>query len=180
MNSVTKIIKKFQSLGLLSNTYQHPCPDGTSKTVYKDIDDALPLYIPGWEGNLTTELQQVNITAEYATKIHGLLYIIDEFNKNIIINFRITYLAYKNDPCNDNGFFNRQIEKIIEEQNKFVMFKAKIELLKHLAETYTDNPEQFNRLYEQTFEQFSGVNIPKAAALEIAETRTIAKKWAGS
>jgi hypothetical protein len=174
------IIKKFQRLGLLSNTYQHPCPDKTSKTVYKNIDDALPLYIPGWEGKVTTESQQVNISAEYATKIHGLLFYIDESNQNIIFHFRMIYIGYKNDPCNDNGYFNRQVEKIREEQNKLMMFKAKIELLKHLAEKNPYNPEQFNELYEQTLEQYSGVNIPKAAELEINQTRKIAEKlWAG-
>lgn len=177
MGFIAEMIKRLPTYQPFANTYQVRCPDGTIKTVYKNIDDVLPLYIPGWVGKLKTELPDANITAEYATKIHGLLYYIDEHNKNIFISFRIAYLGYKNDPCNNNAYFNRQIEKIIDEQNKIVTFNSRIKLLMQLAVMYQNNPEKFNPLYEQIAEQLIGVNIPEAATSEIAETRTLARDW---
>jgi hypothetical protein len=74
-------------------TYEHQCPDGTVRIVYKNVDDAFPLFIPGWNGNVESNLEtikgaQINIKAEYAAKIQGVLYSLDELNQSLMISIR--------------------------------------------------------------------------------------------
>src|SRR5947208_17126263 len=99
-------------------TRKHYCPDGSVKLVYRNVDDAFPFYVPGWEGKLDAKLKgaPARLRAEYATKIQGLLYGLDELNQGVMFDFRAAYVTYMNDPCQHAGFFERQVEKIIHEQ----------------------------------------------------------------
>ena len=97
-----------------SKTYKHKCPDETIKIVYKNIDDAFPLFIPGWEGKVKNNVKaiesiSVSMDADYATKIQGLLYDLNEFNQSLVMNFRTIYAYFQSDPCSNNNFFQRQI-----------------------------------------------------------------------
>lgn len=56
------------------NTYTVRCPDGSTKTVYKCVDDAFPLFIPGWTANLAASGNASGsvdgqMKAEYSTAI---------------------------------------------------------------------------------------------------------------
>ncbi len=58
------------------------CPDGSIKTVYKDVNDAFPLFIQGYDGNLAAKINTesiggAHIDGSYSTRIDGLLYALD-------------------------------------------------------------------------------------------------------
>ena len=64
-----------------------------SEIIYRNIDDAFPLYIPGWEGKASSSIEGIesvkaNLNADYTTKIQGLIFSLDEFNNGIMIDFR--------------------------------------------------------------------------------------------
>jgi len=178
---ISDIMKKFYRVS--SKTYEHPCPGGKVKNVYKNVDDAFPLFIPGWNGKFENNLEaikgaQVNMKAEYATNIQGLLYSLDELNQSLMITIRCAYIAYQNDPCGDDGFFKRQTEKIVQEQHRLTAYRVQIRSLITLAEMNPNNPERFLPVFQQISLQLGRIAVPEAATLEIAETRTIAKNWA--
>jgi hypothetical protein len=103
-----------ESMALLINwpfskSYRVRCPDRTVKTIYRNIDDAFPLYIPGWKGDVRADIKAMeqataNVAAAYETKIQGLLYSLDDRNQSLM-TFRTVYLAYIADPCSQTGFF---------------------------------------------------------------------------
>src|SRR5687768_16666040 len=98
-------------------TYSVDCPDGTTKRVYRDVDTAFPLYIKGWEGNMSADASAVGtgsgaVKGAYATKIQGLLFGLDELTQTVMINFRNVYMVYESDPCSQSGFLAREVEKL--------------------------------------------------------------------
>ena len=112
-----------------SPTYRHKCPDGTIKTVYKNVDRAFPLYIPGWQGNVAADVKAQEIgtgelKAEYASKIQGLLFGLDELNQSQMMHFRGAYVAYSADPCGNSDLLKRQVETILREQTRFQMIRV--------------------------------------------------------
>lgn len=169
----------------LSKTYWHKYPDGSVKLIYKNVNDAFPLYIPGWEGKAGVTLDAiagapVNITGEYATKIQGLLYSLDELNQSLMMTFRSSYTVYQTDPCANGGFFQRQVEKAIDEQNRQTSLKVQIRGLISLAELHPGNPEHFLPVFQDIIQNTGGPSVVLAASQEIEEARSIAQKWVES
>lgn len=168
---------------LYPKTYKYKCPDGTTKIVYRNIDDAFPLFIPGWEGKVKNNVKaiesiSVSMDADYATKIQGLLYDLNEFNQSLVMNFRTIYAYFQSDPCSNNNFFQRQIEKIVDEQHKLTNLNVQIQGLIHLVELNPNNPEQFLQIYCQIIDQIGGKS-PEVTSLEIAENRKNVNLWIG-
>jgi len=154
------------------------------KIVYKNINDAFPLCIPGWQGKMESSLEAikgapVKMKAEYATKIAGLLYSLDDLNQNLMMTFRGVYAVYQADPCNEDGFFRRQVEKIIHDQNRLTTYRAKIRSLITIAEINPNSPEEVLPLFKEIANELGGASLHEAVTLEIAETRAIAKEWIG-
>ena len=166
-----------------SKTYKHKCPDGTTKIVYKNINDAFPLFIPGWEGKATNNAKaiegvSVSMDAEYATKIQGLLYDLNEWNQSLMMTFRSAYAHFQSDPCSNNAFFQRQVEKIIDDQHRLTTLDVQIKGLVRLVELNPNNPEHFLQIYCQIINQIGGKS-PEVTSLEIAENRKNVNLWIG-
>ena len=127
-----------------SKTYTVKCPDGSTKTVYKDIDKALPFHIQGWEGNISSKIKSehignIEIGAEYQSKIEQLLIGIDDINNNVMIDYRLAYLAFQSDPCENNTFLITEIQKISEEQRRLKSFKILISSFIEMAKVNGEN-----------------------------------------
>jgi len=170
-----------------SKSYVVKCPDRSERTVYKNVDDAFPLYIKGWKGKIKNSagasadsLGIGGVTVEsggaYSTEIHGMLFYMTEMNQNVMINFRTIYMAFVSDPCGSGDFFRRQVENIISEHQRLgIQVRALIELMKHRPD---QTVEILNLLKEISGQMGSGM-AATAAAIEIAEARQIADGWAG-
>ena len=44
----------------LFKTYTRRCPDGTKHTLYRNINDALPLFITDWEGHIKAKTRFIS------------------------------------------------------------------------------------------------------------------------
>jgi len=121
-----------------SKTYKVKGPNGRIKRVYRDVNDAFPLYIKGWKANLEAagkvlDKASGDIKAEYATAIHGLLFSLDELNNVLMMKFRVAYVYYQSDPFENSGFFERAIGKILDGHGRLKAHSLKINGLIELA-----------------------------------------------
>jgi hypothetical protein len=160
------------------------CPDGTTRIVYKDIDKAFPLCIPGWQGKIGATLDAVKgapvqLTADYQTKIQGLLYSLDELNQSLMMTFRAVYIAYQSNPCKNSDFLNRQIEKMIQEHNRLTSLRVQIRGLITLAEINSNHPELVVPVFQSIVNQLGGQSVSVAASMEIQEARKEMKLFEG-
>ncbi len=130
-------------------TYSQRCPDGSIKTVYRNIDDAFPLFIPGWQGDVTAGAGasaaaaglgdvKAEVKGAYASKVQAVVFAIDELTQTVMINFRSVYLAFATDPCANSDFLRREIEKLVAEQQRIARLRIQAKALIELARAQPD------------------------------------------
>lgn len=167
-----------------SEKFTVKCPDGTIRIVYKNLKDAFPLHIPGWGGKMDTSIEAVkgapaNLSAEYQSKIQGLLFSLDDLNNTLMMSFRAAYVSYESNPCENSASFSRQIEKMNDEQKRLTSVKMQIRGLIMLAEKNPDHSEQVISVFLRIVDQIGGPSISTASAIEIKENRDGMKRLAG-
>lgn len=165
-----------------ARTRTHQCPDGSTKIVYRNVDDAFPLFIPGWQANITAAVvppraPNVHVAGQYASRIHGLLFALDELNQSLMMNFRGAYVAYSSDPCGNAGLLQRQVDYILREQHRVQMVRVQIQGLIALAESQPGNHEGVTELFQTIVHAIGGPATAEAADDEIRNARQIMDRW---
>lgn len=160
--------------------YHVRCPDGTTRTVYKNMDDTCPLYIHGWKAEVAADITGLSklsgeAKAKYETHIGGLLFSLNEQNQSLMMSFRTVYTAFVTNPCANDGFLHREIEKLLDDQRRISALKIQIEALIQLASTQPNDTGGITRLFSEIASRLGGSSVAMAATLEIAETRAVAK-----
>jgi len=169
-------------------TYTVRCPDGSRKTVYRNIDDAFPLFIPGLQRDLSASFGgsakvagvdklKAEIKNEYVTKVQGLLFAIDELTQSLIVNFRSVYLTYASDPCNMAGFLQRQVEKVIAEQQRLTKHRLNVRVFIELAKNQPEKTLHILTMYKEIAGELGSAPALEATKMEIMEARQLADKW---
>lgn len=154
-------------------SYDVKCPDGSTKTVYKDVNVAFPLFINGWKGNFSSEVKakelgDAAVKAEYATKIDGLLYALDELNQGLMMTFRAVYITYSTDPCGNALFFQREVSKLLDEQRRLRALKLQIDSLITMVKTQPNNLEKLTHIFSDLVHR---IGIYPSQEVTIAEMR---------
>jgi hypothetical protein len=162
-----------------SKTYKVRCPDGSIKTVYKNVDDAFPLHIPGWKANLVAagkvlDKASADMKAEYSTAIHGLLFALDNLNQGLMMTFRGAYVVYQNDPYKHSDFFEREVSKLLDEQRRLRTLKIQIDGLIELAKLQPKQSEEFARALASVVERMGSLMMPQTISERIQQAKQIA------
>lgn len=148
-------------------TYDVKCLDGTKKTVYKNVDDAFPLFIRGFDSNLAANVRSEslgdgNLDSKYTTKIDGLLYALDELNQGLMMTFRAIYMVYSSDPCGNVLFLQRECSKLIDEQRRLRSLKIQIDALINMIKATPDNAEAISNIFSdivQRIGNYPGMDV---------------------
>jgi hypothetical protein len=159
---------------------KYKCPDGTFRIVYRNVNDAIPLFIKGFDikgGGDAKLMDQANfkLKAEYKDKIQGLLYNLDDRNNNLIFEFRNAYMVYQSHPCGKIDFFQEQVEKLNRDYHFRSTLKIQIDGLITLAEG-NSNHDKIMEVYISILDKM-GITNNFVAAYAIKENRDAAKKW---
>jgi hypothetical protein len=157
------------------------CPDGTTRIIYKNIDDACPLFIPGFKTDITADISGLDelsgkLGAKYETDVKGLLFSLNEQNQSLMMSFRTVYLTFASNPCGSDQFFQREIQKLLDEQRKIAELKLKINALIQLALRVPIDSNQITMIYKEIASVLGGPAVASAASLEINEARVAAAK----
>ena len=154
------------------------CPDGTTRIIYKSIDEACPLFIEGWKADVATNLKipgtaSGDAKAKYENKIDGLLFALNEQNQSLMMHFRAVYLLYSSNPCGSDAYFQRKIDDLIEQQHRISTLKLKIAALIQLV---ASNPNDSASISSDIASRIEGPTVAAAASIEIAQTRELARE----
>jgi hypothetical protein len=167
-----------------SQTYRVRCNDGSIKRVYKNIDNAFPLYIGGWKGDFESEVKALEkvdakVKGGYESKIQGLLYSLDERNRSLMMSFRSIYITYGSDPCKHSAFFERQMGKLLEEQRQLSLIKIRIQGLIDLVKINPKINPKISELFGDLVQELGGKSVAEASAMEINDSMELMKRWSG-
>ena len=164
--------------------YDVRCPDGSVRTVYRNIDHACPLFIHGWKADVSADLKGIgdlsgDVKTKYETQIHGLLFTLNEQNQSLMMSFGTVYLAFMTNPCGNDGFFQRELEKLLDEQRRISALKLQIAALIQLISASPNDTSQLTAIFRDIAARTGGSAVASAASLEIAETRATARSLIG-
>lgn len=164
-----------------SKTYTKRHSDGREKTLYRNVDDAFPLYIPGWNvslaaaGNVIDKVN-ANMKAEYSSAIQGLLFGLDDLNQGLMMTFRSAYVVYQSDPFKHDDFLAREVEKILDEQRHLRTLRIQVDALVKLASLHPEQSANFAKVFADIINNMSFQAPPLVASQQIDESKQIAKK----
>src|SRR5690348_9057387 len=132
---------------MFSSTYKHKCTDGSVRLIHKNVDKAFPLALKEQQKQFNADLEaqkkaSLKLNSEYTERIQGLLFSISEQDESLMVNLRCAYIGFQTNPCGGDGFFQRQVERVIEEQNKFMKLKTQITGLIAIAKECPNNSEK--------------------------------------
>jgi hypothetical protein len=147
------------------------------------------LYIPGWQGDLSAgaggsakgagiEEIKGEIKGSYATKIQGLLIVLDDLTQTIMLNFRSVYVVFASDPCGNGIYLQRQVERLVVEQQRLSMHRSHVRVFIELAKNQPDRTVEILMLYKEIAGDIGGSPALEATKIEIAEARQLAEQWA--
>lgn len=159
-----------------TKSYTIKCPDGTIKTVYKNIDDAFPLYIQGMDTSISAKTDLDNnsnneLNATYKSKVDGLLYSLNDQNQSLMMTFRTVYMVFCSDPCSSSEYFQREISKITDEYGKIQKLKMQIDGLIQILNSSSNNSIQVTEIYTNIVNQLGTDPALSVAILEMKQAR---------
>jgi hypothetical protein len=162
-------------------TYKIRCCDGSTRTIHKDLDHACPLYIQGWKADASAGIKGISDLSgeaklKYESQIENLLFGLNEQNQSLMMSFRTVYLVFGTNPCANDGFFMREIEKLLDEQRKITALRMQIAALVQLATQNPNDTAALTKIFSDIASRLGGATVADAASMEIAEMRNTAKK----
>lgn len=164
-----------------AKTYKLTCPDKSVRIIYKNVNDAFPLFIEGWEANLAGKVKEesgieANIVGEYKTKIDGILVALDQFNSSIMMDFRVAYVIFTGDPCRAIDRFERMVQNVMEKRDFIRELKILLDSLITLAREQPDNRDAFIILFGKIADRLSPQAAVDETKLQIRVAREEAMK----
>jgi hypothetical protein len=164
-------------------TYKHRCPDGTVKTLHRNLDDAFPLYVPGIQTKMSADLGALagtpglTVAGDYQNQLQGVLYSLSDRNESLMMSFRAVYAMYQTDPCTNQASFDRQVEAIIDGVQRLTELQFKVRSIILLIQAGTPDARELTTLFHNVVMQASGPIVVRAATSEMERARGDAHRW---
>ena len=163
---------------LFSATRAITCPNGHEVTVYKRVKDALPLALTQVDAQLAAKadfpfVPNVELEGSMKKRLGKALFDIDTANRELTITFHYIYLVFQADPCSRGQYFESEITKLIEEQQRVRSFYLAMEAISDLARQGTvDNTNLLDAL-GVVLDRFDRNQPTQAAVTAIVKSRSV-------
>jgi hypothetical protein len=169
-----------------SRTYQVKCPDGTTRTVYRKIEDAFPLDLRASQTAFSAKAgdalgaMSANIEGEHRDKVEHLLVAIDSKNNTLMVKFRAAYTVFETNPCANDQYLADQVKQLIEMHDRLTEVELGTQSLIALINTKPTETEAILHLFREIVTKLrpaSPALNSEAASVAIGEARRDAAKW---
>lgn len=163
-------------------TWKVKCPDGTSRIVYKDLDDVFPLAIRASSGRLVASAKDlsgnsIGVDAELRRAIDGFLYELNERNATMLVSLRATYSAYQVNPCRNDERLAQRIEEMTVAQQQVEETWQELRALIELAAVAPGDPESAWQAFAAIVAKSGARGVPQATAARLRAAQRAARGW---
>lgn len=122
------------------------CPDGTTRYVYRRVDDAFPYYFENRKTNLSSIFEaaghgKVDLGATIESTIANILFKIDEKNSSVQQHLRAAYVTYTSNPCAGDSFLKDAVSSIRNTESDLRTFDLAVKRLDGLLSALNVSPE---------------------------------------
>ena len=156
-----------------AKTRKIKCPDGSERIIFKNPDDAFPLYIKDWSARFKATVKaltevQGSLSSEFKRQIGGFFFELDSSNLSMQSKFSAAYKTYlASDPCKADGWLRKRIREIMEEESTLRRLEFEIKKMESLGN---------QGLNEQAIEQAMAEALNRLSKSEIEEETSNAFK----
>lgn len=110
-----------------------PC-NGRTIEVYRDPNDAIPLYVTPWSLAAKASLDAIEqakgeVGLEYQQEILGLSELVNSESEEVLIEFKMIYAYYADSPCDREEDYRLQLFKLLDEKRKFRYIRLQMNTL---------------------------------------------------
>jgi hypothetical protein len=181
-NSIKRLMIIFSNLNPISNRYTVLCNDGTTRTVFKNVEDAIP--IPQdieLSGRVSTSVNDlmgdsIGLNAQWRDRVHPLISSLNDQIVDYYSHIRSAYSVYQTNPCEYDEFYMRQTEQIRQEGNTILRYRDTIRGLILLSKDNPSNPEII-RIFREICYNMVGIVNPICINREFRDAQKIADEW---
>ena len=138
------------------------CPDGTTIFVYRNSNDAFPVYIQDYERNLHGKVSSVHgdsieLAANHKSSVNHLLVKLDSTNNDLVFQFRFVYEVFQTDPCGKKEYLSSRVDQILKQHNRL---KELSMLIQGYIELAANNTHDLNGIPEDLEDLRRRVRVP--------------------
>jgi len=138
----------FEWLKKLKKTRSVRCSDGTVIEVYRNPDDAVPIYVNAIQTEAHAsakfaETVSASAGGKYKEQVTGISKLVADETANMLMRFRIIYQHYSESPCARQDYFQRNIDELLRENTRFNLAKLQLETLVQLTKKGSSQAEVF-------------------------------------
>ena len=119
------------------------------------------------------------LKSEYASKINGLLYALDELNQGLMMTFRAVYITYSTDPCGNSHFFQREVSRLLDEQRRLRALKLQIDGLIIMVKSQPNSVAQLTRIFSDLVQRLGVYPGQEVTLAEMRRAEEDARALAG-
>lgn len=109
------------------------CPDGTTRTVYTRLEEALHSIFRDSESKFSAKIKTSAIDAEIASEqkaaINTAATYIDQNSQSIQMSYKLLYMTYAADPCNQHVQLSSHTIRLLEEHRLMARVALQIDTL---------------------------------------------------
>jgi hypothetical protein len=128
----------------LSRTYREKCPDGTTVTVHRSVDDLFPLEVKASKSSYLARMQDgtgmvsAEVKAENRTFVTNVLFDIDKKNNTYMLKQRSAYASYMTNPCARSADYAAEVRSLNEMHDRLMAFEQQASVLISMLERGVD------------------------------------------
>lgn len=167
------------------------CPDGSVRAVYRDLDDALPLYLSDHKEKTAAAFKAVReieakLEAQYEEKIKSLLFKLSAYNVSNQQHLRAAYLVYSAAPCDSLEHFIRAVREVREFEARLIQAEFLMQqILAILAKPAAvkalqgdgDGPDQLGIMLANVLDILGRPSYVGKMVEEIRQVEVVTEEW---
>lgn len=167
----------------LFSKHKVKCPDGSVRYVYRNIDKAFPMFLGDIKNEISAgiknkEFGSANATKKYNSDIRSILIQIDETNQSMMLNFRVAYIGFESNPCQNSEKFNADLDEIRRCGQHNHELKVKVNAIIRYLELGGNHSKEIETILCEISASYPQIALPSAAALEMREAEKNAGEMA--
>jgi hypothetical protein len=121
----------------------HKCTDGRAITVFRNPNDAVPLYVKPVTSQAkasfdTAATAKADVEAQYTQSVTGIASLVTVATENFLAKFRTIYQYYSEEPCSRDAYFRDKLDELLREQRRFEYVQLQLTTLIELSHNGSD------------------------------------------
>jgi hypothetical protein len=159
------------------------CPDGTTRYVYKNPDDAFPLFAHDFKARADAAVKAVEgldaqLGLDFTDQISGFLVKCDTASNSVQLLFRNAYeIFYRTNPCDGWHILVEETRAIISQEHQHRQALIEVERIRAVANAGSYNREDIENAIRDGLERMAAPASLQETTTAMTRAEAGSQKW---